>query len=613
MTNWVYDCEVYPNVFTLCAEHTDAGLRVQFEISGRRDDSKNIIGFLQYLAESGASMVGFNNLGFDYPVLHQLLRMGKSDAYPLYQKAQAIFESQSYEDDRRFTHGVFPSDRTIPQIDLFKIHHFDNVARMTSLKSLEFNMKMDNISDLPFKPGTMLTNEQIDELITYNWHDVTATKKFYFESLKQIEFRQELMNKYPGRDWINFNDTKIGKEYFQMELEKAGVPLYHYGNDGRTPRQSKRQVIDLNEAILPWIRFDNPEFQRVLDWLRSQKIKETKGVFKDLSAVVNGFKFDFGTGGIHGSVDSKIIDSEDGYIILDLDVSSYYPNLAIVNRFYPEHLGETFVDIYQHLYEMRKQYPKGSTENAMLKLALNGTYGDSNNKFSVFYDPLFTMKITLNGQLLLCMLAEKLIKCPTVEMIQINTDGLTIKYHYVADDNVRRVTDAWQQQTGLHLESADYSTMFIRDCNNYLAVYSDGKVKRKGAYDYETQWHQNASAMVVPKVAEKVLVEGASIRDTVVNWSESYDFMLRTKVPRSGYLSLDNEQIQNVTRYYIAKGGRNLWKWLPPLKGKTDWRKFAINSGWGVCICNDISNYGSLPIDYEFYIQETEKLVLGLS
>ena len=64
----------------------------------------------------------------------------------------------------------------------------------------------------------------------------------------------------------------------------------------------------------------------------------------------------------------------------------------------------------------------------MLKLALNGVYGDSNNVFSVFYDPLFTMSITLNGQLLLCLLAENLMEnVPGLKIIQCNTDGITVR------------------------------------------------------------------------------------------------------------------------------------------------------------------------------------------
>ena len=108
-----------------------------------------------------------------------------------------------------------------------------------------------------------------------------------------------------------------------------------------------------------------------------------------------------------------------------------------------------------------------------MKLSLNGTYGASNDKFSVFYDPSFTLKITLNGQLLLCLLIEQLCKIPTVEMIMVNTDGLEYTIHPDHAGASDKVCDAWCKTTGLVLESARYSKMFIRDCNNYIAVYED--------------------------------------------------------------------------------------------------------------------------------------------
>ena len=43
-------------------------------------------------------------------------------------------------------------------------HHFDNKARATSLKVLEFNMRSDSIEDLPFKVGATLTRDQVDVL-----------------------------------------------------------------------------------------------------------------------------------------------------------------------------------------------------------------------------------------------------------------------------------------------------------------------------------------------------------------------------------------------------------------------------------------------------------------
>ena len=68
--SWVYDIETYVNVFTIAFEHADAPITLSFEISDWRNDSKEIIAFLEYLKDTNARMVGFNNLGFDYPVLH---------------------------------------------------------------------------------------------------------------------------------------------------------------------------------------------------------------------------------------------------------------------------------------------------------------------------------------------------------------------------------------------------------------------------------------------------------------------------------------------------------------------------------------------------------------
>lgn len=612
--DFIYDIETYPNIFTLAVEQADTPFKWAFEISQWRNDSKEIIEFLTYLRDNNARMVGFNNLGFDYPVLHMLIKMGHATADILYQKAMSIIQSQ---DSDKFTHMVYQSDRFVEQVDLFKIHHFDNKARSTSLKVLEFNMRSDTVEDLPIRVGTMVKESERNLIKQYNAHDVQQTKKFYTYSRDMINFREKLNTLYPGKDWINFNDTKIGKEFFTLKLEEAGVSCYDYGAMGRTPRQTKRPTIALKDAILPSIQFEHPELTRVLNWLKSQVITETKGVFEDVTCTVNGFTFVFGLGGVHGSVENTIVESDDEFVIIDLDVSSYYPNLAIVNEFHPQHLGKTFCTIYKNLYEQRKSYPKGSAENAMLKLALNGVYGDSNNPFSVFYDPLFTMSITLNGQLLLCELAELIMEWTDAELTQCNTDGLTVKIKRSEVDQLEKVRHEWEVATGLQLEEAIYSRMIIRDCNNYVGVYTNGKVKRKGAYEHDLEWHQNHSALVVPKVAEQVLVHGAPIRSSVEVHPDIMDFMLRAKVPRSGRLTIEkdgeHQQIQNITRYYVAKGGGRLFKWLPPLKGKTEWRKFAVESGWGVQVCNDISDAGELPVDFDYYVNEIEKLTLGMT
>ena len=231
-----YDIETYPNVFTMAVKRVSDGQEWQFEISDWRNDADLIRSFCQSLTLSDSVMVGFNNIGFDYPIIHILLTKGGTvTAQELYAKAQAIFNTGN-----RFEHTIYENHHKVPQIDLFKVHHFDNKSRMTSLKELEFNMRMDTIQDLPIPPGAIVQFQDIWMLHQYNMHDVRATAIFLEHSMDKIEFRRKLSDKY-GRNLMNFNDTKIGKDYLIQEMEKvAPGSCYSYDGRGRTVRQTKR-------------------------------------------------------------------------------------------------------------------------------------------------------------------------------------------------------------------------------------------------------------------------------------------------------------------------------------------------------------------------------------
>jgi len=615
MLNYIYDIETFPNVFTLSIKHHLTNMRWLFEISDRRNDYSLMISFLLNLQRIGAVMIGYNNVGFDYPVLHHILKIGNATtARHAYDKANAIIKAPKEE---RFGHMVWDNERYVDQLDLYKIHHFDNVSKATSLKMLEFNMQSRSIQELPFEPGTMLDYSQIDELIQYNHKDVDETQKFYLETVKQIEFRQYLSEKY-NRNFMNHNDTKIGKDFFIMEMEKA-VPgsCYLRLNGVRRMRQTLRPTIAINDVIFPYISFEQEGFNRILHWLRQQVITETKGVFKDLNTEVEGFKYVFGTGGMHGSIKTTHVVTTATHQIIDIDVTSYYPSLAIANRIYPEHLGDTFCDIYQDLKNQRMGHKKGTPENGMLKLALNGVYGDSGNQYGPFFDNQYMISITINGQLLLCMLAEQLIKIPGLQMIQINTDGMTASCPVEYIEHFRTVCKWWENLTKLDLEEAFYSSMWIRDVNNYIAQYPSGKLKRKGAYEYDINWHQNHSALIVKKATCAALVYGADPGEFIRNWPHAHDFMLATKVTgRSRLVLVDDAGKdapgQKITRYYVSNKGVSLVKIMPPLKKNPEhWRRIGINVGHQVTECNDLDMVAPMDINFDYYINETRKLLLS--
>ena len=177
-------------------------------------------------------------------------------------------------------------------------------------------------------------------------------------------------------------------------------------------------------------------------------------------------------------------------------------------------------------------------------------YGDSNSEFSAFYDPKYTMSITINGQLTLCMLMERLIDVCGIKIIQSNTDGFTFLIKKDMLDIMKTHVSRWENLTGLEMEDAYYKSMFMRDVNNYVGLYEDGSVKSKGAYEYEplrsmklTHMHKNHSALVVPMAVEHELLGRGYAEDFIRSHKDKFDFMLRTKVPRGSRLVLEMDGV----------------------------------------------------------------------
>jgi hypothetical protein len=615
----VYDIETYPNSFTCAMSTPDRTWQATYEISEWRDDRIMFVDTLTHMKKTGHHMVGFNNERFDYPVIHGIVHDELKTAADIYARAMEIINA----DFNDWSHVVWSNAQYVPQIDLYRVHHFDNAAKRTSLKILEFNLRMPHVRTLPFEVGTMLTFEQNEQLKAYNWDDVNATILLLEKTIPMLEFRKSLTDRMPGA--LNYNDTKIGKDYLSRTLESQGVTIWEYesGKGGkRKPKQTIRKQIELGQIILPYIKFLNTPLIIVLETMKGHVVTNTRkdSVIDSLQCEVRGFPLHFGLGGIHGSIKNTIVRSSDYRAIIDIDVASFYPSMAIVNGWHPEHLGAKFAEVYADIKQQRFQHAKGTPENAMLKLALNGVYGDSNNKYSVFYDPQFTMQITVNGQLLLAMLIEWVLSIDHLKMIQANTDGITVSVYRRDIERLRFICSMWESLTSLELEYAEYETMAVRDVNNYLAVYQGGeKTKRKGAYEYDLELHQNHNALVVPKVTEKILKNPKQkITDLLRNWDNPYDFFLRTKVQKNHkVVTVDAdgvlEEQQSVNRYYVAKSGVSMFKVMPPLKEGGEERMNNMVAGHHVQINNDCVVPTGAPIDYAWYQEQVERLVNNLS
>ena len=400
MKKWIYDIEVFPNLFLICAKNIKTNVKIQYQISPLSDDRKKIILWLKYGVKE---MIGFNNLYYDYPVLHNCI-------IRLWDKKAKDFCKQTFLFSKSIIKGrkiyINEKKHLRKQIDLFKINHYDNRAKNLGLKLLEFNLNLDNIQELPYSPEKTLTNEEIKKVIDYCYNDINATELLYKQTISEIKLREKLTLQY-NKDFTNYNSAKIG-EYILISkiIDKLGESVVYdfvdtpYG-EKKIIKNTKRKIIKLNDIIFPYIKFRSEPFQKILQWFKSKTITETKNVFnkiefeelkmlephyfidkvtnkqRTLNVIYKGLQYDFGTGGLHASVEAGIYKSDENHELWDVDVKSFYPNLAIKNKYYPNHFGKEFCDIYESIYNERKKYPKKThpVENLALKLILNSSYG----------------------------------------------------------------------------------------------------------------------------------------------------------------------------------------------------------------------------------------------
>ena len=97
---------------------------------------------------------------------------------------------------------------------------------------------------------------------------------------------------------------------------------------------------------------------------------------------------------------------------------------------YPEHLGSEFITVYQDIVRERVNAKKsGDKAKAQaLKIPINATFGKFSDRYSRFYSPFLSPKITVTGQLSLLMLIEKLEE-NGIKVISANTDGIVTYFH----------------------------------------------------------------------------------------------------------------------------------------------------------------------------------------
>ena len=611
----VTDIEQFKNFHSVVFYNIDTKETFDFVVHSSRNEFADYVTFLES-CEKTTGFIGFNIIEYDYPLFHYILTNKKrlltldvtNLVADLYKKSK-----QTIEDER----SAIPYWKwKIKLLDLFRVHHFNNKARRTSLKALQVAMRWPKVQDLPFHYTHWVQASEIDAIQEYCRNDVMSTYQFYLESKDKIKFRRRMSKEYKV-NFANYPDVKIGEEILILENARALNITSRELKEMRT----KRDFIKLKDVMLPYIKFQSKQFNKALDYFKKAVIdaSDTKGSL-EYSVIYGGVKYDYGLGGIHGTCGNGVYRTDsDGELIL-VDVSSYYPNLAIENGFHPQHLSKTFCDVGRSMYNKRmKAREEGDKEMVdAIKLALNGAlFGKSNDEHSAMYDTKFMLSITVNGQLLLSMLAE-CISDVGIKIIQINTDGILIKCKEYQRKLLDTICKKWMKLTKLKLDYDYFNIVVQRDVNNYLAQENNGKIKYKGTFEIYKQWHKDHSMRVVSQAVSNYFVKDKPVRETIESCDNIYDFCISQKVgsqfvTEHHYIN-DTEQVidelQKINRFFVTNSGGALVK-----RNKETGRVNRLVAGNQIKLFNDFyeDSMDNYDVRYDFYVAEANKIINAVS
>lgn len=642
---YVYDIEVFQNIFHCSVKNTETNDIYKFEISERKNQLRELVKFFKQVDKyitwgdyyttninipANVIFCGYNNLHYDNPIINYIIEYeDKLMQYNIPTICSSIFNlsktiTTSSEDNidawKHWKYQIW--------FDTFDILTmlYSNKLRV-GLKEIQVTMQYPNVQEFVCDWTKPLPLEDFDSMIDYNINDIESTSELLNRCKKDVDLRIAIEDEY-GVRVLSKDGVNIGMKILtQKYLEKTGLTWQDI-KDLRSPMS----VIPLKDVILPFIKYDSPILQRVLDDMKNQIVSPGRKGYEN-KFVFNNLRYSVGVGGIHSVNSPEIIIPRDDEMLIDIDVASLYPSMLIEYEFYPKHLGKEFLEVYKQIKDERieAKHNGDKVKNETLKLALNGLSGNLQNEHNFCYSPFAVMQIRINGQLLLLMLAEKLTQIGC-RIVQANTDGLFVLLKKDAYSKVNSICREWEQLTKLTLEEDRFKAMYQYAINDYFAITEDNKVKEKGMFITAVKLGKGLTPKIIPKAVISFFKDGILVEDTIKNCTDIRDFLMSEKTGKQWHVEYMNEEQQRTNRFYASTNGGYLWKWkdtghkegeiityTEPYVGERKYKASArqyqnMLTASGVTLLNKFDNkpIEERKINYRYYIMEAYKIIRDL-
>lgn len=668
------DVPIVVNDIETLAEMTDLGfydpdhdIWYEFEFSRRKNDLTKFVHW--YQSGKYRYLVGFNSIDFDQNIMQYIVKnadgwydlTGEEIAKLVYRYVSRHIDDRKYGIKARFGESDFP----IFPLDLFKIHHFDNEAKMTSLKWCEFMMCME-VEEMPIFHGQKnLTDEEMDKVIFYRRKDVLATLGLLYVTLGKPEKVMELnggipvdhLKDYKGKNKIqdrfdvmketnlvclNWSDVKIGEEWNKLDYMKT-------------------KGIDDEKVLFP-DKVDQPfgkKFKKffpktmkfkthlVADFIKALGEKTVLAEKQEYPITIGETTYTIAKGGIHSTEKNRMLIPPPGFLLRDADVGSQYPNSIVKLGICPPHLDvATMLRLFQGKIKKRIEYKSNAKKikgiddvlarlymsvQEMLKLCLNGGYyGKLGQKGAFLNFPEGLLRVCMGNQIEILMAIE-MMELAGFKVVSGNTDGFVTLFPADKEDLYKQLCEEWEQLVGNHelgkLEYADYGGLWQRNINHYIAKDLSGKVKKKGSFMTEMDLHKNKSKRIIAMALEQYFIYGKDPVEFIKNHQSIHDFCIAVKA--TGNMHYEEQWVEQgeikikkhkkLVVYYVTTEGTILFKRGVNHEGKPMNNHCEAEDNKAPELGQPLVRYFNTPyvledmsqykIDYNYYIYETLKII----
>ena len=650
-----YDIESYPNYFLIAFQSKANGKFLYFEyIEGVTQalDVKKLFWVLQSFCQ-----VGFNSIGYDAVIA--ALAVAGVDSRGMWAATEMIIVEQMRAQDvlKRFRTKKLQFDH----IDLIEV-----APLRASLKIYSGRLHSQRMQDLPFVPGTVLSMDQIAIVRWYCLNDLAATGLLDDELDEEQSLRVAMSKEY-DLDLRSKSDAQIAEAVIGHELEllngmrsfRPDIPV------GTGYRFNVPHFLQFRTPLMNWVCQTVANTWFVIDETGSIGLPPQ---LKDLDIKMGGSVYRMGIGGLHSTEKSAVHVSDQQYVLKDVDVESFYPRIILNQQLFPKHLGKNFLRVYDMLVTRRlaAKHAKDTVVANSLKIVINGSYGKLGSKWSILYAPDLLIQTTLTGQLVLLMLIER-IELAGIAVVSANTDGIVIKCPREREEELNGIIKQWEVETNFKTEETRYGALYSRDVNNYVAVYEKPKKEKDGTFTYaktkgafsKPGLSKNPTNQICSEAVVKLLSERTPVSDTIYGCKDIRKFVSvrsvtggavkvlgtnynpdqsehnkkkivtengwyatsggnwgRTQPDESLFECTLEEAYQRscevTTTQYLGKSIR--WYYANDQEGEIIYAKNGnkVPRTEGACPCMDLPDELPTNIDYDWYMRETEKILVEI-